>query len=90
MIHDPGKRRINQRKHGIDLAQCDAVFDSPMLTREDTREQYGEQRLVSLGWLSGRVVVLVWVDQDEGPRFISCREAEPHEKEAYFKRYPAN
>ncbi|MBS0383167.1 MAG: BrnT family toxin [Proteobacteria bacterium] len=36
------------------------AFDGPMLTREDDREDYGEQRLVSLGWAHGRVVVLVW------------------------------
>lgn len=59
-----------------------------MLTREDVREAYGEQRLVSLGWLQGRVVVLVWTDRDDDPRMISCRETEPHEQEAYFRAYP--
>jgi uncharacterized DUF497 family protein len=54
-----------------------------MLTREDDRENYGEQRLVSLGWAHGRVVVLVWTDREDGPRLISCREAKPYEREAY-------
>lgn len=88
MVHDPAKRKKNQRKHGIDLAECEAVFDAPMLTREDTRESYGEQRLLSLGWLRGRVVLLVWTDREDGPRMISCREADPHEQEAYFQAYP--
>ena len=59
-----------------------------MLTREDTREDYGEQRLVSLGLVRGEVVVLVWVDDETEPRLISCRKAEPHETEAYFGAYP--
>lgn len=88
MSHDPPKRRKNLRKHAIDLAACEPVFDAPMLTHEDPRDEYGEQRLVSLGWLKGRVVVLVWTDREEGPRMISCREAEPHEQEAYFRAYP--
>ena len=88
MAYDPLKRKKNLRKHAIDLAECEPVFDAPMLTREDTREAYGEQRLMSLGWLSGRVVVLVWTDREDGPRMISCREAEPHEQEAYFRAYP--
>lgn len=88
MSYDPSKRKKNQRKHAIDLAECEAVFDAPMLTREDDREEYGEQRLVSLGWLKGRIVVLVWTDREEGPRMISCREADPHEQEAYFRTYP--
>jgi len=88
VTYDPAKRQKNQRKHQIDLAECEAVFDGQMLTREDTREEYGEQRLVSLGWLKGRVVVLVWTDREDSPRFISCREADPHEQEAYFRVYP--
>lgn len=88
MSYDPAKRRRNLRKHKLDLPGCEAAFDAPMLTREDDREKYGEQRLVSLGWAHGRVVVLVWTDRDNGPRLISCREAEPHEQEAYFREYP--
>ena len=50
MSFDPAKRRKNQRKHALDLPGCEAAFDSPMLTREDDRMLYGEQRLISLGW----------------------------------------
>lgn len=88
MSYDPKKRRRNLHKHGVDLVECESAFDGPMLTREDTRSSYGEQRLVSLGIARGRVVVLVWVDEGDEPRLISCREATPHEKEAYFRRYP--
>lgn len=90
MSFDPIKRKANLRKHHIDLADCDAAFDEPMLTREDGREDYGEQRWISLAWLQGRVVVLVWTDRDDGPRLISCREAENYERKAYFQAYPAN
>lgn len=88
MTHDPRKRKVNLRKHEIDLIAGYAAFDAPMITREDSREDYGEQRFVSLGWVSGKVVVLVWVDGESEPRLISCREAEPHEQEAYFREYP--
>ncbi|MCH9827858.1 MAG: BrnT family toxin [Gammaproteobacteria bacterium] len=77
MTYDSGKRRRNQREHKVDLADCEAVFDEPMLTREDTREQYGEERLVSLGWLQGKVVVLIWIDREKGPRLVSCRIGTP-------------
>ncbi len=35
MTYDPIKRKSNRRKHAIDLAECEPVFDEPMLTRED-------------------------------------------------------
>ncbi len=88
MGYDSKKRRSNIRKHDVDLPECHEAFDHPMVTKDDDNGAYGEQRLVSLGWAMGRVVVVVWVDEDEEPRLISCREAEPHEQEAYFRIYP--
>jgi uncharacterized DUF497 family protein len=75
MSHDPAKRKANLRKHSIHLAECEAIFDAPMLTRDDDRAEYGEQRLISLGLLRGRVVILIWTDREDGPHFISCRQA---------------
>lgn len=88
MTFDSAKRQLNLTKHGIDLADCYDVFDWPMLTREDHSEDYGEERLVSLCWLNTKVVFLVWVDDEDEPRLISCREATRYEREAYFKAFP--
>lgn len=82
---DPAKNQINQQQHGIDLDACGAVFDAPMLTVEDSRLDYGEQRLQSLGWLGDQVVFMVWVDRDL-PHIISCRKATKHETKIYFSR----
>jgi uncharacterized DUF497 family protein len=84
---DETKRQANLAKHGIDFAQCDGVFEAPMLTEEDAREAYGESRLKSLCWLSGRVVVLVWTDRASGPHLISCRYGDKHETQIYFKAF---
>jgi len=79
------KRQENLRKHGIDLADCEPIFDAPMVTDEDDREAYGEQRLKSLGWLNDRVVVLIWTDRKAGPHLISCRHGDSSETQRYFK-----
>ncbi len=85
---DPAKRQANIDKHGIDLADCETVFDTPMLTKEDARESYGgEQRLQSICWLDSRVVVVVWVDRENGPHLISCRQGEKHETARYFQEF---
>jgi uncharacterized DUF497 family protein len=44
---DETKRIQNIAKHGIDLALCESVFNYPMYTIEDNRDEYGEQRLKS-------------------------------------------
>lgn len=48
------KRITNLAKHGIDLAECESAFDAPMLSVEDTRDAYEEQRLHSFRWLKDR------------------------------------
>jgi len=68
-----------------DLAECESVFDTPMLTREDAREAYGEMRLQSLCWLNGRVAVLAWTDREAGPHLISCRYGDKQETRGYIK-----
>ncbi len=82
---DELKRKRNLKNHGIDLAEVACVFDAPMVTVEDKREHYGEQRLQSLGWFHERVVFLVWTERNDGARLISCRYGDKHETRAYFK-----
>jgi uncharacterized DUF497 family protein len=81
---DLDKRLLNLRKHGVDLALCGVVFDSPLVTHEDDRADYGEQRLQSLGMLDTDVVFMVWTERDTGPHLISVRKANRHEQEYYF------
>jgi uncharacterized DUF497 family protein len=81
---DEAKRAKNLKDHGIDLAETGCVFDAPMVTVEDEREQYGEKRLQSLGWFCNRVVFLVWTERDDSARVISCRYGDKHETRAYF------
>lgn len=82
---DENKRRNNLYAHGIDFAELEQVFDSFMLTIEDSAHAYGEKRLQSLCWLNGRVVFLVWVDEQDFARIISCRYGSKHETRTYFK-----
>jgi len=82
---DEAKRRENVRKHGIDLAELEAVFDNPMISVEDERGRYGEMRLRSLGFWRGRVVFLVWTPRgDDTAHLISCCYANRKEAENYF------
>jgi uncharacterized protein len=82
---DEAKRRENLRKHRIDLAELEPVFDAPMITVEDNRESYGELRLQSLGMWRGRVVFLVWTPRgDDTAHLISCRYADRTQVEDYF------
>lgn len=82
---DEEKRGVNLRKHGIDFADVENVFDNEVYTIIDDRFDYGEIRYLSLGLLFGEVIAISHTETDEIIRFISARKAEKHEQETYFK-----
>ena len=81
--HEP-KRQANLKKHGMDFADAERVFSGPTFTFEDDREDYGEQRWVTLGLLGAKVVVVVHTETAEEIRVISMREADNDEQLLFF------
>jgi uncharacterized DUF497 family protein len=84
---DEAKRRLNIKKHGIDFEDVTAVFNSPMLTALDTREDYGEDRWIGIGMLRNFVIVLIFIERTKDIiRIISARKATKYERQAYYKK----
>ena len=81
--HEP-KRQANLKKHEMDFADAERVFSGPTFTFEDDREDYGEQRWVTLGLLGAKVVVIVHTETAEEIRIISMREADKDEQLLFF------
>jgi len=84
-IWDETKRQANLNKHGLDFADAEQVFAGPMAIFEDTREAYGEQRLIGIGMLSAVVILIVHVESVETIRIISMREATSDETDLYYR-----
>ena len=82
---DESKRQQNIKDHGLDFEGADAIWDNFTITRQDIREDYGEQRLVTFGILDGELVVLVHTERDDDMHIISLRQAEKHEARYYFE-----
>ncbi|XZN92642.1 MAG: BrnT family toxin [Microcoleus sp.] len=83
---DETKRLTNLSKHGIDLIDVPLVFDGEILTVEDERFSYGEQRFVTFGLLQGRVVAIVHTEREDITRIISARKANKYEQRIYFEQ----
>ena len=79
------KRISNLRDHGFDLRDAPAVFDGPTYTIEDDRFAYGEQRLMTLGFLGGVSVSIVHTETSRVIRIISFRKATRHEEAILFE-----
>lgn len=80
---DEKKRQTNLRVHGLDFIGCEAIWDDFTITREDIRQRYHEQWLVTFGRLNRQVVVLVYTERRKGPHVISLRRAEKYEARYY-------
>lgn len=85
---DDVKRKHNLKKHGIDFADAESLFDNFTLTIEDIRLSYGEQRFSTIGLLNGRVVVVVHPERKDAIRIISIRKATRNEQKMYFTEFP--
>jgi len=71
-------------KHGFDFADAWEIFESPMLTTLDDREDYGEDRWIGVGIFRGRTMVVVFTEcEGDATRIISVRKAMKHERRAY-------
>ena len=75
----------NLKKHGLDFSDAHKLFSSPMLVFEDTRENYGEQRMIGVGLLDSRIVLSVYIETDNEIRIISMREATKDETNQFYK-----
>jgi uncharacterized DUF497 family protein len=56
------------------------VFAGLTVDIEDTRRNYGEQRLICYGMLSGRMVVVGYTPRGEGRHIFSMRKANEREQ----------
>ena len=83
---DEAKNRSNVTKHGLDFADAEQVFEGPCVTFVDSRFDYGEERLITLGLLVGRVVIIAHAPRNEATLIISMRKANRREQEIYQER----
>jgi hypothetical protein len=79
------KNEANLEKHAISFDEAKHIFDGPILTRADDRQDYGENRDISLGALSpDAVLVVVHTERGDKIRLISARRANRRERKLYY------
>ena len=84
---DPAKDAANMAKHGVSLTEAAGLEWGSAVVWPDTRRDYGEARMVALGYIGLRIMALVFVDRPpEQPterRIISLRKANSREVKRY-------
>ena len=81
--YDPAKRDLTILQRGLDMARCGEIFAGANLSFEDVRRQYGETRVITIGFIEDRMVFVVWTERDGVRRIISMRKANRREQATY-------
>ena len=82
---DPVKRDKTLRERRLDFLRAVEIFDGPNYRFVDERFDYGEERIVTIGYLDERMMVVVWTQRGSAPHVISMRKANDREKVRYGK-----
>ena len=80
---DPAKRAWTLQRRGLDFEDAKLVFAGDTLDFEDDRQDHVETRMITVGHLDGRMVVLVWTLRGDDRRIISMRKANERGQERY-------
>ena len=84
---DEDKNKENIKKHGISFERAITIFDGIVLTEIDERQDYGEIREKSYGFMARVIlVVVIHTDRNGKIRIISARKATKKERRAFHAR----
>ena len=83
---DAAKRAATLGARGLDMARAEEVLTGATLTAEDDRRRYGEDRFITICFLDGAMVVVVWTPRNGAYRVISMRKANERERRLYGPR----
>ena len=80
VTYDPEKRQRTVRERGLDFEDAAVVFAGMTLEVEDTRKDYGEDRIICFGLLAGRMVVVGYTPRGADRHVFSMRKANAREQ----------
>jgi uncharacterized protein len=80
ITYDPGKRLRTLAERKLDFENARELFAGATFDAVDRRKDYGEERIVTVGLVNGRMMVVVWTQCGEARHIISMRKANDREK----------
>lgn len=82
IVFDAKKDAINRAKHGISLEDAAWLDWNTLIAYQDTRRDYGEVRMIGMGYIGRRLHVVVYCERDDARRIVSLRKANKREEKS--------
>lgn len=86
--YDPRKRAWTLAERELDFEDAVLVWEGRHFDFEDVRNNYGEVRVCTVGFLRERMVMVVWVERGDRRRIISMRKCNGKEAARYSRYIP--
>jgi len=83
---DHAKRDATFNECGLAFEDAAIVFEGQTLDMLDDRSDYREERIITVGHLAGRMVVIVWTRRGNHRHIISMRKANEREQKRFAQR----
>lgn len=80
---DENKNNRNIKKHEVDFEYAALIFEGPVFTSVDSRKNYGEERLISLGMVDDELFVVVHTERNGSTRIITAWKGGRDERSKY-------
>ena len=84
---DPNKRKKTLEERGLDFMDAAVIFEGQIYEFGDSRKDYGEQRMIAVGYLADRMVIVGYVQRGKTKHIFSMRKANEREAKKYQERF---
>lgn len=83
---DQTKRDATFHERGLRFEDAKIMFAGDTADMVDDRYAYGEERIISVGKVEGRMMVIVWTQRGNIRHIISMRKANEREQKKFAER----
>lgn len=80
---DEAKHERNLRERGFGFDVAARIFEKPVWTTIDARQDYGEVRIKAIGEVEGAVLAVIYTDRVDVRWIISARLASRKERRSW-------
>ncbi|OGT24354.1 MAG: hypothetical protein A3I12_07930 [Gammaproteobacteria bacterium RIFCSPLOWO2_02_FULL_38_11] len=80
ITYDPEKQKKTLKERGLNFVDSILIF-------EDIRKDYGEKRMIAVGRLVGRMVIVGYVQRGKVKHIFSMRKANEREVKKYQEQF---
>ncbi len=79
---DSNKNEANKKKHSLSFEAAIQIFKG-IIIESPSKSEHSEKRIIAIGRLEGKEIVVIYANRGRRKRVISARRARKNERDTY-------